>query len=261
MRCIVCNHVTNSWIYKEVISDDLARSWKLSSSQTHKFNLRESDLCPTCKNNFRVRSLAEGIMKVFPFEGINCLQDWVKKAEEAQLKIAEINTCGNLHKTLKKLSGLMYSEYYPDLSDSGKLLKLRRLLWRLRHNTIHQDITHLTYSDNIFDLVIHSETLEHIPDVDSAMEECYRVLKPSGWCLFTVPLIPTRKTIVCAKFERNKYIKYLKSPSYHGTGKMSDYLVWHEFGGDFIQKYKLKIILSHLNAMTWVLGFRKTKNN
>jgi len=259
MRCVVCNHATDNWIYKEIISDDLARRWRLGASQIRKFNLRESQFCPICKNNFRARSLAEGIMKVFPFEGVNCLQDWTKEAKNAHLKLAEINACGNLHKTLKKLSGLKYSEYYPKLSEGTILLKLRRLLWRLRHNTIHQDITHLAYSDNIFDLILHSETLEHIPDVDKAMKECYRVLKPSGWCLFTVPIIPTRKSIVCAKYEKGMNIKYLKSPSYHGTSNMSDYLVWHEFGGDLIQRYNLKIIITHTNSMTWVLGFRKPR--
>lgn len=261
MRCIVCGYVTTKWIYKEIIADDLARSWKLSTSQIRKFNLRESQFCPTCKNSFRIRALAEGIIKVFPFEGVTYLEEWIKRAEKSGLKVAEINTCGNLHKSLKKLHGFIYSEYFPKLSEGSLLLKLRRLWHRLRHNVTHQDIMHLTYTSNMFDLVIHSETLEHIRYVDKAMEECSRVIKPGGWCLFTVPIIPTRKTAICAKYIGNTKIKYLKPPSYHGTGNMSDYLVWYEFGGDFIQQYTLKIIVSYPSSMTWVLGFKKDQRN
>ncbi len=49
------------------------------------------------------------------------------------------------------------------------------------------DITHLPFSDASFDLVICSEVLEHVPDHHTAIHECFRVLKPRGQLVVSVP--------------------------------------------------------------------------
>ncbi len=54
--------------------------------------------------------------------------------------------------------------------------------------TQDMDITNLTLGDNSFDSIICSHVLEHIPDDRKAMQELYRVLKPSGWAILQVPL-------------------------------------------------------------------------
>src|SRR5262249_32785744 len=45
-----------------------------------------------------------------------------------------------------------------------------------------------------FDLVVHSDTLEHVPHPVRGLSECRRVLKPGGFCAFTVPPIVGRVT-------------------------------------------------------------------
>lgn len=45
----------------------------------------------------------------------------------------------------------------------------------------------LPYEDNYFDCVISSEVLEHLDDDDIAVKELYRVLKPDGTLVVTVP--------------------------------------------------------------------------
>ena len=51
------------------------------------------------------------------------------------------------------------------------------------------DGRHIPYRSDTFDYVVCSEVLEHLPaDMgDRVMEECYRVLKPFGRAIFTVP--------------------------------------------------------------------------
>ena len=49
------------------------------------------------------------------------------------------------------------------------------------------DITRLPFPTGLFDLVICSEVLEHIPDHDSAMAELIRVLKPGKNLVVSVP--------------------------------------------------------------------------
>jgi SAM-dependent methyltransferase len=51
-----------------------------------------------------------------------------------------------------------------------------------------EDVQRLTFADASFDLVTHTEVLEHVPDDTRAFAELQRVLRPGGVMLFTVPL-------------------------------------------------------------------------
>ncbi|NEQ51101.1 MAG: class I SAM-dependent methyltransferase [Leptolyngbya sp. SIO3F4] len=51
-----------------------------------------------------------------------------------------------------------------------------------------EDLTHLSFADASFDVVICNHVLEHIPDDRKAMREILRVLKPGGWALLQVPI-------------------------------------------------------------------------
>ncbi len=50
------------------------------------------------------------------------------------------------------------------------------------------DVINLPFEDNFFDLVAGFEVLEHIENDEKAFSEIARVLKPSGFLLFSVPL-------------------------------------------------------------------------
>jgi SAM-dependent methyltransferase len=52
----------------------------------------------------------------------------------------------------------------------------------------------LSYGDKSFDLIIHSDTLEHLERPVRALEECCRILGPGGRVCFTVPIIVGRLT-------------------------------------------------------------------
>ncbi len=54
-------------------------------------------------------------------------------------------------------------------------------------NVVQGDALHLPFPDGVFDRVICSEVLEHIPDDLSAMRELARVLRPGGTMAITVP--------------------------------------------------------------------------
>jgi SAM-dependent methyltransferase len=53
--------------------------------------------------------------------------------------------------------------------------------------TVNGDGTRLSFPDDTFDRIICSEVLEHIPDVEGAASELFRVLKPGGIIAATVP--------------------------------------------------------------------------
>jgi SAM-dependent methyltransferase len=57
----------------------------------------------------------------------------------------------------------------------------------LRTAAVQGDALHLPFPDGVFDRVICSEVLEHIPDDIGAMGELTRVLRPGGTMAITVP--------------------------------------------------------------------------
>lgn len=56
-----------------------------------------------------------------------------------------------------------------------------------RIEIVHGDATNLPFEDETFDYVVCSEVLEHIPDDTTAAREIFRVLKPGGTAVVTVP--------------------------------------------------------------------------
>jgi ubiquinone/menaquinone biosynthesis C-methylase UbiE len=65
-------------------------------------------------------------------------------------------------------------DYYPsDISEKGLL---------------NIDLTDIKYQDNSFDYIICNHILEHIPDDKKAINELYRVLKPTGMAIIMVPI-------------------------------------------------------------------------
>jgi SAM-dependent methyltransferase len=52
---------------------------------------------------------------------------------------------------------------------------------------VQADIQELPFTNESFDVILCSHVLEHVPDDKKAMQELYRVLKPSGYALLEVP--------------------------------------------------------------------------
>jgi SAM-dependent methyltransferase len=59
---------------------------------------------------------------------------------------------------------------------------------------VEMDLVHIPFKDNLFDVIICSHVLEHIPDDAAAMGELCRVLKPGGLAFLQSPLDSRRAT-------------------------------------------------------------------
>jgi ubiquinone/menaquinone biosynthesis C-methylase UbiE len=57
-----------------------------------------------------------------------------------------------------------------------------------RRAMVQIDITEIPYPASSFDVIYCRHVLEHIPNDRRAMRELHRVLTPSGWALFMVPI-------------------------------------------------------------------------
>ncbi len=85
------------------------------------------------------------------------------------------------------------TEAFPDLKLYGidynkKYLGTARILIGNKKAELEQgSIEKLPYKKNYFDAVIASEILEHVEHDGAALKEIYRVIKPGGMALITVP--------------------------------------------------------------------------
>ena len=75
----------------------------------------------------------------------------------------------------------------------GKFSKLNNVRYvttdlQESHVSLNSDIQNLPFKDNLFDIVICSHVLEHIPNDQKGMMEIFRVLKKDGWAILQVPL-------------------------------------------------------------------------
>ena len=107
-----------------------------------------------------------------------------------------------------------------------------------------EDITGLTFDDESFDVIVSSEVLEHVPDLDAAMRESARVLRPGGAHIFTVP--PCRVTRQRARFDADGEIEHLTEPSYHSDpltpqGILAFWDLGIEDGGDRFSQPSLEL--------------------
>ena len=169
--CSVCGYI-GEYLFQEVIDDDLASTWKVNNRQRRDFDNRESLKCQSCGASLRIRNLARAIIEV-EGKGLASIKELSQAKSFQNKRIAEINNCGSIHDYLKLLPGLSYSEYNPSY----------------RSMVRHEDLLGLTYEDSSFDLVLTSDTLEHIPSTDGALKEIGRILKPGGHHIFTVPML------------------------------------------------------------------------
>jgi SAM-dependent methyltransferase len=202
---------------------ELVAEWQLNAEWASWFDQREGSHCVRCGSNLRVSQLAEGIITTVN-ESLGSkaasLRSLFRDPRALALSIAELNSAGAVHQYLALAPGLRHSEYG---STSGDVPS--------------EDLMHLSYADETFDLVVTSDTLEHVPDIDIALRESLRILKPGGTHVFSVPVVSDRATRQRATFS-NGHLCNLLPPSYHGVpaeGK-TDYLVFYEFGADFVQR-------------------------
>ena len=116
------------------------------------------------------------------------------------------------------------SGYFPDKAFRSQL----------RERVYNLDLQDLIFEDNCMDVVISSDTMEHIPDPDSAFREIFRILKPGGFHCFTIPYHPDQKTTTRA-YLRNGENVFLTEPCYHHDPYMAEgCLAYTDFGYDLV---------------------------
>ena len=170
-------------------------------------NLRESGLCPHCKASNRARQLGLAAalyatqvldVRISTVEGLHRHPD---------IRIYNTECQGALHKILRGAAHYVCSEYLGDDVKPGASVNGVR----------HEDLRKTSFADSTFDLILSTEVFEHIPEPYKAHEELFRILKPGGAHVFTVPYISNvYEDIVKASVHSNGSVIHHQDPEYHG---------------------------------------------
>jgi SAM-dependent methyltransferase len=147
-----------------------------------KENLRESCDCSACGATNRKRQIAlivcDAVRRTLG-GGVDSIRDLPKYPN---LVIYNTETGGALSRELSRMKNYFSSEYFGEGHKSGETV----------NGKMHQDLMALSFENESIDFVISSDVFEHIPYPYKAHEEIYRVLRPKGRHIFTVPFYKTR---------------------------------------------------------------------
>ena len=194
--CPVCGGRERS--FEPVLWHELAEAWGLSADERRDIDRQQGERCLGCGANLRSMALAAALREVLGTQ--HWLAECAAGPERPGLRILEVNEAGSLSSLLAR---------WPQ----------RRLV---RFPEV--DLAALPFDSGCFDLVVHSDTLEHVPDPVRALRECHRVLAAGGACCFTVPVVAGRLT----RSRRGL------AASWHGEPERCapDQLVHTEYGAD-----------------------------
>lgn len=137
-------------------------------------------------------------------------------------KIYELSTTSPIFRRLRGHANYEASGYFGDKPFGTKVTGH---YW-------NQDLQHLTFPTHSFDTVISSETMEHVRLPWQGFAEVWRVLKPGGSYIFTIPYRDERKTLSRVDTKGDQDV-FLLDKTYHlDPYDPQGSLVYTEFGKD-----------------------------
>lgn len=209
--------VCDSWVC--TICGDLG-----SSPRGKTASVREGFACPNCRASLRYRNQAAAMLDAFA-EGRACS---LKQALELRLfdhlAIYEAALRGPFVNAFKGHGNYTRSYFWPDV-EPGAI-----------HDGVRcEDLTRLSFDSERFDLVLTSDVFEHVFEPQTAFREVYRVLRPGGLHIFSVPIAwRTEPRSVTRARRSGNVVEHLVSPRFHRAADGSDSLVVTDWGSDLV---------------------------
>jgi len=205
-RCVVCGDV---------------RSGPLDDAHNHNRHWSEQFACTKCYALNRTAAVADVLRSIIGQPAIGDLV--AARPFLADWRIHEFSLDGPIVEVLRPLRLFTCSEFL-DGVEGGTITT---------DDLMCQDLQHLRFHNDEFDLLISQDVFEHVPDAEAGFREVFRVLKPGGRHIFTVPYHPRRpETLVRAELTPDG-IRHLLPPDYHGDPRRpGGALAFRDFGGD-----------------------------
>jgi hypothetical protein len=181
-------------------------------------NPREGLACPICRSAARHRLVARVL-----------LDRWHERSLRAVRSVPEPLYIADVHGPLA--SGLRHVRDQISWSDLVPGVPLGD---PLPGGGSCQNLEQLTFDDASFDVVITEDVLEHVRHADRAFQDIYRVLRPGGVHIFTVPFFFDRPTLTRVDTSGEEDV-LLMEPEWHGDSIRGNILAYRTFGYDMFE--------------------------
>jgi SAM-dependent methyltransferase len=170
--------------------------------------LRDHYQCIRCHSIPRQRALVVALSTFYP--------NW------RDLSIHE-SSPSSLRFLQKECTGYTFSQFFHDTPPG-----------EYKNDVRCEDLSNLTFPDNSLDILITQDVFEHVLFPFKAFKEIYRVLKPGGAHIFTMPWYRNISKSKPRVKIMNDEIIYLDPPIYHGNPiDEKGSLVTYDWGLDF----------------------------
>lgn len=181
-------------------------------------NFRERMICGSCQLNTRQRFMAHlvrtalaarpGEVRTYLHEQITPFWDWAQTGLPGEL---------------------IGSEYLGhDVAGGTEIDGIR-----------HEDALALSFDDASLDVIVSNDVFEHVPDIDAALSEAARVLRPGGSLFFSIPFHSgSDQTVKRAELQGGEVVELLE-PEYHGNPlSEKGSLVFYDHGWDILDRLR-----------------------
>ena len=189
-------------------------------SKQHR-SLREGYKCKSCRCSLRYREQASTIVSIFGNDQVNTLEALSKQSTFKELAIYEPQINSPFVKYFSKFKKYARSWYWEDVP-----------IGSFKDGIKCQKLSKLSYSNDLFDLVISSDIMDLCREPLQAFKEIWRVMKPGGYYIFTIPALkPMSEKTVFRVDTSDKKDSFLQPPIYR-----KEFLVYTVFGNDFLDQ-------------------------
>lgn len=184
--------------------------------------LRETLQCKACGATMRHRALATILLRSLSrrtARNFRLIRD-VDATALNDIRILDTDAFSPISRLLKDLPGYFISSFRPDIPFNTEI----------EPQHINVNLERMGFPDCSFDIVLTSDVMEHVRDIESAHSEVSRILKPGGQYIFTVPYDPSNsahRILVDTSGDRDIF---LVPPHYHGDPLTGGILAYRVFG-------------------------------
>lgn len=194
-------------------------------------NFRERLVCPSCELNARQRLMAHLVLetvtsldappRIYLYEQVTAFFGWARKSLPGEV---------------------LGSEYLGHDVPGGTVIDGVR----------HEDALALSFAAASLDVIISQEVLEHVPEIEPAIAEAARVLRPGGRYLFTVPFYPDSDVTVQRAQLVDGEVVHLMEPEFHGNPVSSEgSLVFYYHAWDMLDRFRAHGFVDVALLATW----------
>ena len=191
--------------------------------------LRETVCCRSCGSTMRERTVASKLLEAINAslgEDFKTISSFAES--DKSLDILDTDSFWPVYTFLHGKKGYKSCRFIPEKS-FGTVFS---------DGSYNVDLQKICFSDNMFDIVISSEVMEHVRDDNAAHREITRILKPGATYVFTVPYKP-------AYYEHEKLVLaagnndiLLTAPHYHGDPITGGILAYRIYGRQLFKDFE-----------------------